>query len=348
MACILALLATQAQAGPRTTVIDPLSPAERRVFDPDKLTTVPTWSRPFSIEGQDYHYRIVGSRPRRGGTVAVPTVIVPIRLEVPDQSAVFDATPIVAHILSSPLFAHGNGHRQFADAMLHAEFPKAPRGWHTLLDAATGPTLDIVMPAGSVNITQSQSGKLFGFINNSKVVNDAIRDFAHANPAPDKIYVFITYNSVESFAFGYHSWFWGDGTHTSALVYMYSSWMEDIDDVLGFPSPDAATLSHEVVETVHDPLITSVTREWGDPFRNNKCFDTLIEVADAIEDAPLHKVYAKLPGTLGGEPFLFTVQNAALLPWFTRESPSSARGGAYSFPKAGVLDAPAPLDCVKR
>jgi len=348
MACILALLAAQAQAAPRTTAIDPLTPEERRVFDPDRIATVPAWSRHFAIAGRDYHYRIVGGSPRKGGATAVPTVIVPIRLEVPDQSAVFDATPIVSHILTSPLFAQGRGRRQFADAMLHAEFPKAARGWHTLLAPSTGPTLDIVMPAGSVTVTQAQSGKLFGYIKDSKAVNDAIRDFAHAQGAPGAILAFITYNSVESFAFGYHSWFWGGRTHSSALVYMYSSWMEDIDDVLGFPSPDAATLSHEIVETVHDPLITSVTREWGDPFRKDKCFDTLIEVADAVEDAPLAKVYAKEPGTRDGAPFLFTVQNSALLPWFTREAPSSARGGAYSFPDAKVLRAPAPLDCVTR
>src|SRR5262249_37541580 len=140
MICILALLATQAQAGHRTTVID-------------QLATVPTWSRPFSVEGEAFHYRVVGLSPRKGGSVAIPVVIVPIKLEVPDKSAVFDATTIVPHILSSPLFAHEGGRRQFADDMLHAEFPKAPRGWHTLLDAAEGPVLDIVMPAGSVNIT---------------------------------------------------------------------------------------------------------------------------------------------------------------------------------------------------
>jgi hypothetical protein len=49
-----------------------------------------------------------------------------------------------------------------------------------------------------------------------------------------------------------------------------------------------------------------------------------------------------------GQPFDFTVQNAALLPWFAREDPSSALDGAYSFPTVGILTKPAPMHCVKR
>ena len=351
--CVALVLAAPASAKPMPhfTVVDPLSPEERRSFDPRRIQTLPSWERRFSIEGRDYKYRLVGHPPASGQATAIPTLIVPIRLTVPDPThagappIVFDATPIVSHVIASPLFTAGRG-LQFTDAMLREEFPKAPDAWHTLYASTAGPTLDVAMPQGGTLIIPSKSGKPFGYLIDSKPVNQAISDFLRQNADPQTLTIFITYNSVESFAFGYHSWAWGDHAHTSALVYMYSSWMEGIDDAIGFPSPDAATLSHEIVETEHDPLITSVTREWGDHFRKNHCFQKLIEVADAVEFAPLGLVYSYEMGTQDGKPYKYTVQNMALLPWFTREKPSSAQGGAYSFPDPAILLSPAPMDCV--
>ncbi len=350
------MLATAACAEPRFTVVDPLTPSERATFDARSVETVPTWGQEFQVRGKTYSYRFVGQAPSSAVTTSIPTVIVPIRLIVPDAvhpgapPTVFDATPIVPHIVSSPLFSptlSGNM-IQLHDAMLRAEFPTAPSDWHTILTPQPGPTLDITVPPGSVEITRAKSGKLYGFIVDSGPVNRAISAALHAAHDPQQIMIFVTYNSVESFAFGFHSWVWGDRKHESAIIYMYTSWMEDIDDAIGFPSPDAATLSHEIVETVHDPLLTSVTREWGNHFRDNKCFQSLIEVADAVEDAPLRLVYAKELALLDGRPFLYTLQNAALLPWFERESPSSAADGAYSFPSPRPLRKPAPMRCVPK
>ncbi|HWA92922.1 MAG TPA: hypothetical protein VG889_23015 [Rhizomicrobium sp.] len=350
MACILALLAAHAQASPRHAVIDPLSPEQRRGFDAAKIETLPSWERHFPIQGRDYRYRILGAQPKSAATTAIPTLIVPIRVNVPDKAVVFDATPIVAHIVSSPLFSPtlAGLSLQFADAMLRAEFPAAPRDWHTLLMPQIGPTLDVTIKGHGVRVIPSASGKVFGFIRDSHAVNSAITRFLRDHPDPQRLTIFITYNSVEDFAYGYHSWAWADHTRRAALIYMYASWLEDVDDALRFPSPDAATLSHEIVETIHDPLLTSRTLRWGNRFEDNRCFTRLIEVADAIEDAPLGIVYARQTAFKDGRPFAYTVQNAALLPWFTRESPSRAAGGAYSFPDPRALHKPAPLDCVPR
>jgi hypothetical protein len=350
--CAALLLATPAAAAkpmPHYTVVD-----GGGAIDPDKVRTVPTWSRKFTIEDQRYGYRLVGQAPA-SATTSIPTVIVPIQLTVPDPThlgppIVFDATPIVPHIVASPLFSASlsGPDLQFSDAMLRAEFPDAPEGWHTLLAPEIGLTIDVTLPANTVVISRAANGNRFGFILDSTPIDRAISKFLHADPEPGRIAVFITYNSVESFAFGYHSWLWGDPSHGSALVYMYSSWLEGVDDVLGFPSPDAATLSHEITETVHDPLLTSVTLLWGDHFRHNRCFQSLIEVADAVEFAPLELVYAHEAGVVEGRPFLFTLQNAALLPWFERQTPSRATDGAYSFPSALPLHKAAPLTCVPK
>ena len=347
-------------AAPHYAVVDPLAgsgPEQHRAHDlavgKGKITTVKTWSGHFSIKGKDYHYRFVGKSPDHGA-LTIPVDLVAIKLTVPDgpggQTIVFEASDVVGHIVTSPLFTPSPtlGNQQFGDAMLRAEFPDANPDWHTLLNPSTGNVIEITAPPGTVKIKQAKSGKYYGFIMDSSIVNKPIGEYLRAVGSPGTIAVFITYNSVEKFAYGYHSWRWGDRNKTDINVYMYSSWMEDIDDVLGFPSPDAATLSHEVAETLHDPLISSVTREWGDPFNKNRCFDRLIEVGDAVEDAGLRKVYTKEEGLLDGAPFDFTVQNMALLPWFTREDPSSALNGAYSFPVEGILTKPAPMHCVTK
>jgi hypothetical protein len=352
-------VATQAAASElplsRHAIIDPLKSltVQQRIdFDKTitarKIDTVPTWHRSFFIKGTQYHYRLVGAAPS-AATTSIPVVIIPIRLTVPADTGgetVFDAAKIAPHITSSPLFTAlpSGGDMQFGDGLLRANFPDAPAEWHTLLAPTIGPTLDITAPLGTVRLKHTKSGNPFGYIVDSSIVNKPISAYLKANPQPHAILIFVTYNSVERFAFGYHSWRWGPDRRR-ALVYMYTSWFEGIGAVFGFPSPDAATLSHEIAETIFDPLITSVTREWGDPFNKNHCFDHLIEVGDAIEDAHLPKVYAQELGQLDGQPYLYTLQNEALLPWFERQTPSTARDGAYSFPEASALTAAAPMNC---
>src|SRR5262249_50221585 len=101
------------------------------------------------------------------------------------------------------------------------------------------------------------------------------------------------------------------------------------------------TLSHEMAETEHDPFITSRTLKWGDAFDSNKCFQSFIEVGDAVEDAPANvQLYAQAG---------FTVQVEANLAWFTRDK---SPGLTYSFPSTIAFNAPssfspppAPLTC---
>lgn len=361
LAAVAALaIASPGLAEPRFTVVDPLAgggPGDRRALadalDSGKIETIPTWTGAFPIKDKRYRFRLVG-RPPDSSLTRIQVELVAIRLTVPDgpggKTIVFDATGIMDHIVASPLFSASPTYdgAEFGDAMLRAEFPDSNPGWRTILEPVAGGEIAVAAPPGTVKIKQAKSGKYFGFIKDSSIVNKPIAAYLKAHGSHDRISAFITYNSVEKFAYGYHSWKWADRKKRAIDVYLYSSWMEGIDDVLGFPSPDAATLSHEIAETLHDPLIDSVTRKWGDPFRKNRCFQRLIEVADAVEFAGLRKLYAKAKGMVDGQPFDFTVQNAALLPWFAREDPSSALDGAYSFPTVGILTKPAPMHCVKR
>lgn len=322
------------------------------------LTTLPTNSASFSIAGQTYAYTLVGTAPTTPLTTVIPTVIVPIRLTVSDYSVdgvhpvVFDGTRAIASMLGSPIFQaspYAAGNLQFADAMLHTEFPRAPRAWHTLFAPSVAAPIDIVAPPGSVRVIRTKSGALLGVIRDGSIIDvgrDApINAWLRAS-SPQTYVVFVTYNALEASAFGYHAFSYTQ-KKASATVYTYTSWLEGVNDAFTVPSPDATTLAHEIAEVVHDPLITSVTLRWGDAFNHNRCFQKYIEVGDAVEDAPAAQQLWRQTVQSGGTVKTYTVQTEALLPWFERQTPSPALAGAYSFPDQASLTTAAPLTCAK-
>ena len=281
----------------------------------------------------------------------------PIRLTVSDYSVdgktpvVFDGSKVMERVLDSPIFhtsTYGDGDRQFGDAMLRMEFPTAPASWSLTLSPSVGPVLDIVAPPGTVRVFKSNSGSLLAVVDDDTVIDGPIGKMLGAPGFTyDKYVVFISSNALEHDAFGYHGAVFL--SHRSEEhVYAYNSWLEGVGDLFSIPSPDAATLSHEVAETIHDaffgPLVSS-TLLWGDAFGGNRCFQKFIEVGDAIEDAPGPVQLYKQPVQIGGLQRVYTLQNEALLPWFERQRPSTAMSGAYSFPSTSALTSPAPLTC---
>jgi len=343
-------------------VLAGMTPQQRQnvaaALDSGMLQTLPHWSGSFSINGTTYNYTIVGGDPQNGGATKIRTVIIPIKLTIPDYSAdgktpiVLDATPIIPQIIASPIFQVSDyitGYQQFTDAMLRAEFPDAAAGWHTVLSpVVTAPTLDLTVPPGGATVFQSKSGNYLANILDDHVIDHPLLTMLEDGEIPPDEYVIaISYNAVEHDAFGYHAAGFR-ANQTQENVFAYSSWLLGVDDLLWVPSPDAATLSHEVAETIHDAFIgnlSSLTLLWGDPFNNNKCFQNYIETGDAIEDAPAHIELHEQPVGFGAQAQVYTLQNEALLPWFERKTPSDALGGAYSFPDIWVLQSAAPLTC---
>ena len=323
------------------------------------LQTLPHWQGSLSINGTGYNYTIVGGAPENGGVTKIRTLIVPIKLTIPDYSAdgknpiVLDATPIVPQIVASPIFQvsdYISGYQQFTDAMLRTEFPGAAAGWHTVLSpVVTGATLDVTATPGSVTVFQSQSGNYLANVLDDSIFDRTFLTMLEDGDFPSDEYVmFISYNSVEHDAFGYHAAGFR-ANQTQENVFAYSSWLLGVDDLLWVPSPDAATLSHEVAETIHDAFngnLSSLTLLWGDPFNHNKCFQNFIETGDAVEDAPAHIELHEQPVGFGQQAQVYTLQNEALLSWFERKTPSDALAGAYSFPDIWVLTSAAPLTCV--
>jgi hypothetical protein len=318
------------------------------------LQTVPNWTQPFTISGVPYSAHIVGTAPTVGGATSVPAVIVPIRLTVSDYTVngatplVLDASQVVASMLASPFFnasTYASGHRQFIDGMLHTDFPGAAASWSVNYAPTVGATLSITAPAKSVKVYKDKSGAYLATVEQDAVIDSAIAK-ALAAYSPSTVVIFVTYNALEHDAFGYHDFAYTAGDK-GAVVYAYTSWLVGVDDAFTVPSPDGATLAHELAELTYDPLITSVTLKWGDAFNNNKCFQRTIEVGDAVENAPASLQLATQSVTVGGATNTYTVQNEALLAWFERDTPSPALGGAYSFPNPRSLTKAAPLTCVK-
>jgi len=324
------------------------------------LQTLPYWQGSFSVLGREYHYTILGGTPSMGGTTTIPTVIVPIRLTIPDYSVdgatavVLDATPAVRDILNSPIFRNSDyitgPSQQFTDAMLRAEFPQAAADWHTVLSPTVYSTLDISVPKGSSQVYQSKSGKLLAVINHDNVIDDPIFNLIDSGAfPPTQNTIFVTYNALEHDAFGYHAAEFLD-QNSQEMVFSYNSWLEGVDDLFSIPSPDAATLSHEIAETFHDAFnghLSSRTLLWGDPFYHNVCFQNYIEVGDAVEDAPARiQLHEQVVG-FDRNARVYTLQNEATLQWFERKEPSDALASTYSFPDIWVLTKPAPDTCKK-
>jgi hypothetical protein len=249
----------------------------------------------------------------------------------------------------SPIFYpsfYASGVRQFGDAMLHTEFPSAAHSWGTELSPSVAQTIDIVAPRGSVDVVQAKSGKLLAIVKDDSIIDKPIAQWTRDFSSPGVLVIFNTYNALEHDALGYHSFLYAN-QKSQALVYIYNSWLEGVGDALSVPSPNAATLSREVADVLHDPLGTSLAHAWGDAFNRNKCVQNFIEVGDAVGDAPPELQFFDQWGSVNGQPKLYALQNEALLPWFERQSPSGALGHAYSFPDTRALTSAAPLECRK-
>ena len=320
------------------------------------LTTLPSWSASFSISGQSYSYTLIGTDPAQGpATTIIPTIIVPIRLTVPDylvhgQPLVLDGQRVITDMLDSPIFHasdydSGSG-LQFTDAMLHAEFTAAPKNWHLRLSPSVAPVIDVSTTPGQTDVYVAKSGRYAAVINDN-VVDKAILKSIRANFDPSAYVIFVTYNALEGGAFGYHSGLMNKD-RTGLEIFTYTSWLEGVGDVFGLPSPNADTLAHEAAEVVHDAFGTSQTLVWGDWFNHNRCFQTYIEVGDAVEDAPPKVQNTRQTVIVNGKKRDFTVQSEALLPFFTRTYPSNAIHQAYSWPNETAILGPAPLYCSKR
>jgi hypothetical protein len=93
-------------------------------------------------------------------------------------------------------------------------------------------------------------------------------------------------------------------------------------------------MSHEFSESFNDPFVNNWTPWWlsVDPSSGASLCQDNLETGDVIEFYSALATYS-----IAHHNRTYHPQNEALFPWFAALSPSTARGGAYSFPDETTL-----------
>ena len=331
-----------------------------------------------------WYYNMVGNRPELGGTTTIDAPVIPVSIDlrnadgsprfVNGQRLFYDATQYIPLVMASPVFQNATYSSspvptQITDAVQRAEFiHQAKDDWHTLLAPSVKTPRTMVLNRGTYQFALNPDGTCCRFVlvnadvfvnelfppttdDDSTVIGQAQRA---GEITPQDISSFIfpnTFLFVDSPSncciLGFHSFDFepvGNIGVGQAYVMDYSSWISP-GIFRGDAFTDVTALSHEMAELYNDPLVSfdgvhNITPWWEAP--NGNCQNNL-ETGDVIEGLPDSTFPVTMPNG-----FTYHPQNEALLQWFARESPSSALGGAYSYPDALTLpqlSAPQNLNC---
>jgi hypothetical protein len=320
-----------------------------------------------------WKYNIAGRAPQDGGTTIIDAPIVPVSLDLLNydgngHTLHYSVVPFILPTVYSPIFQSWNYSSsdvptQLIDAELRAEFYNTMKpNWHTLLNPSVKTVRTMSLPAGSYYYQLKRDGrcceyvlvdsKVFGNLLFPPIPADMSTPVGAAENAGE-----ITTRNISTFLFpntylydgdpgnccilGYHSYDYepGDASNGYAekrFVLNFSSWISP--GLFGDGVEDVTATSHELAESFNDPFVVSdkihnLTPWWVSP--NGNCQNDL-EVGDAIEGLP-QGIY---PIPMNGR--TYHPQNVALLQWFAFESPSSALGGAYSYPNPNTLTSLSP------
>jgi hypothetical protein len=321
----------------------------RSLTDSDdvRLKTFPHFTSSFTYKGVIYPFTMVGHPPLSGLTTHVRTLIVPLRLTFtgfgPD--VIFDPDTAVDNIVHSPMFNDAkfpNGVGQFGDQMQRAAFwnkMDSQHRWHVLLDQPRVlQTLDVQVTPDVGQLSTAPDGTPLGFVADGALdpVIQAILELI--KPEPDELPIFVTYNTSEFFALGYHSAYAvaiDDGT-TILQTFIYTSWF-DLSAV-GPELSDVSTINHEIGEFLNDPYINNVTPAWNFPGIKVCGDNPFLEVGDPQGNGPNFASFPTVVIPLKG--FDYHLQDLVLYEWFTGQKPSSALNGWYDYPATNQIHSP--------
>jgi hypothetical protein len=321
-----------------------------------------------------WFYTMAGSRPESGGTTSFNAPIIPVSLDLLDydgsvrvidgQRLHYSVQPFMGAAVNSPIFQNSeytssDSPTQFVDAVLRAQFYNAMQpDWHTLLRPSIKSERTLPVPRGAYFFALNGDGSCCTFV--LVDINVFSNRLFPATPDDVKSPVGaaehegdITTKDISTFLFpntylyfngdpnqccvlGFHTYDFepgddGNGFREKRYVLNYSSWISP--GLFGPEFEDVTALSHEITESVNDPFVGSdgvhgITPWWLS--QNGNCQDDL-EPGDVIEGLPESTFAIKTKGRT------YHPQNEALLQWFQFQSPSTAIGGAYSYPNPNVL-----------
>lgn len=318
------------------------------------IKSVPFFSSSFTFQGQTFPFSMVGHAPQRGGTTHVDTSYLALSFffdEFVDQNGnniVIDATGNTSTLLNGPdfeRFPFATGNTQFSDAVQRAEFFNVMKKgdgddqWHTLLEQPRQFTpVTIEVPFGS-SLVFTDGTNFFAFVD-INFMNSQLNTLVQTeNIRTDEIPIFVTHNAVYAdFVFGgcciggFHTAFQtnqvGNTVFVQTFAFATSLDAAVANDIFGDPTifADVDAMSHELSETFNDPFVNNIVPSWQFPDAPAGVCSNVLETGDPVENTP----NPTFPVTVDN--FLYHPQTEALLQWFSRENPSSAFNGDFSFP----------------
>jgi hypothetical protein len=329
---------------------------------------------PTGIPQRRWFYTMAGNRPEQGGTTVFNAPVIPVSLDLLDydgsvrqvngQRLHYSVEPFVGAVVNSPVFRNSEYSSsdvptQFTDAVQRAEFYNVMQtDWHTMLRPTVKAARTLSLPRGSYFFALNEDGSCCAFVladinifsnrlfpsspgdvnspvgaaeNSGDITTKNISTFLFPNT-----YLYSNGDPNQCCVLGFHTYDFepGDAKNNhreKRFVLNYSSWISP--GLFGPGFEDIIALSHEISESVNDPFVGSdgthgITPWWLS--LNGNCQNDL-EVGDVIEGLPDSSTAIRIGDRT------YHPQNEALLQWFAFQSPSTAIGGAYSYPNQNVL-----------
>jgi hypothetical protein len=339
-------------ATPRFSQTNQLSDEGKSAVMQDRIVSVPHWSGSFTFKGTVFPYIMAGGNPRNGDTTQIGTDLIAISLvfdEFADASGnpvVIDVTPVLPNFLDSPNFvrsSYSSGFAQFGDAVQRAEFFNvAPNDWHTELNRPRRLTpVTIEVPVGASFVFHGPNGLTFALVDANFFFSQLNTIVQLEDIHVDEFSIALARNTLlfdngdpkNCCTLGFHTAFETKAVGNKHFVqtFGYAAWLDP--GIFNIPGiADVDSISHEISEFLNDPFVNNIVPRWKDP-GGGGCQDFL-ETGDPVENL----AHPAFPVMLHG--FLYHPQVEALLQWFSRESPSSAIQGAYSYPDTSTLPGP--------
>ena len=342
---------------------------------PERIVSIPNFSKSFTFDGVTYPYTMMGGRPHRGGTTVIPVTYIPMSFffdEFVDQNGnniTIDTTVISDQFKDSPNFRRSDyttGHTQFQDAIQRAEFWNIidhdgdsdhdgdhdhDDAWHTILSRPT--TLipvTIEVPVGSSIVFQTPDGTIGTLIDINFIVSQLNTLVQTEGITVDTFPIFLTRNAVYGDFFqnnpvdccigGFHTAFETNQVGNKIFVQVIAFSTSLDADLANFVFGDPTVFAD--VNAVSHEIAEAV----NDPFINNETPNYQLPgfppgaCQNNLETGDVIEAFTPdfFPVTLHG--FLYHPQVEGLLQWFEGKSPSDAIGGAYSYPDTTFLTSP--------
>lgn len=324
---------------------------------PIVIKSVPFFNSAFTFQNQTFPFTMMGHAPQKGGTTRIDTSYLAISfffdefIDNNGNNIVLDATGNTSNLLNGPdfeRFPYTTSNTQFSDAVQRAEFfnvMKKPHeddgddAWHTLLEKPRQFTpITVEVPFGS-SFVFTDGTNFFAFIDINFLVSQLNTLVQTEDIRTDEVPMFVTHNAVYADFFfggcctgGFHTAFetaqQGNTVFVQTFVFATSLDAPVANDIFGDPTAfaDVDALSHELTETYNDPFVNNVVPTWQFPNLPPGNCSNVLETGDPVENLPNPTFPVMIDG------FLYHPQTEALLQWFSRQSPSSAFGGVYSYP----------------